>query len=356
MSTIKWNPIIEGEELSANRITEVAGAISSEVNNLSAESVSNRGISVDSFSSGLGVAEFKEEVETTTLSLFNKGAGRIGATWPGNPFSGEAEDNRDFKYADNLGSTDVPPAQDQLRRMSVDSNGWRFLQEIRLDTPLDLKSDNSNAALVLSEVHCTKLYSKDENSKAWNSQSPPGGFVVPTKYEGAYDPTPHVLFFTVVCATILDSDDKEYDIPLPNTVRFIDGDTNTNTSSDSDSAWIADSALVGGGQKCVALGIVRKNMPTRTLVTYKDVNSASFNSTDGTPVGGGRLASKSTLSTSAKRIIGFKSFGCIKYCSGLYYHGKKTSAFAEVRDRVLSVLVLNGEHVSTDSDSTPTYP
>tara|TARA_R100001129_G_scaffold24902_2_gene16215 strand:+ start:2877 stop:3896 length:1020 start_codon:yes stop_codon:yes gene_type:complete len=333
MSTIKWNPILAGEEISGNKISEVASDIASTLNSISSENVADRAFGIDSFAPG--------HTEVQQKQRYDPGPHRFDEQlngWRGNPSSNEEEDCRDPKWSvRDTSSADPPPQRDQITTYTADKNGWKLINQISFDTHIDLMGDNSNSILVMAEAHCTELHIQEKVKPASQSS-------VKTKTAA----TPHALFFTILCANIRDSDNKIYAIPLPSTLRFIDGDTNTNNSADSNSGWISEVGIGARGRNVTGLRDVRKNMPVRTLVTFDDVNSMCF--LGDTPVGAARRVPWLATPNHKKRIEGFTLYGSVKTGSGHSYYGPRSDrAFATVRESLVSAIYLDSRNKTRNS-------
>ncbi|QDP58799.1 MAG: hypothetical protein Unbinned80contig1000_8 [Prokaryotic dsDNA virus sp.] len=343
MAKIEWSPLIDGEEIYANRLTDIGQKIRKSLNSPSAQdNIADRAFGSSSCNTSTVSLTASNYIKSTT-ALSTQNGGTSGDLWPGNVSSSEETRNRDPLWQKNTGATFIPSAGDQITTRGTSKFGWRFLVEAQFPAQIDLLGDDSNGILVMSEAYVTELYSSLKTQKGILNAD-----------------TPHTLLFLVLVAIVIDAETGERTkIPLPSTVRFIDSDTNTNNSASTSSPWVT---TAGGGatlpyaRVCKILTNVRKNMPIRSFVTYSDINCAAFKGTS--PVSSSRFAVKSKGKDFKKRIDAFQLFACLKTCSGKW-HARGTGAYdgvASIREKSLDAIYFSSVHADSSSELTLNYP
>ena len=312
---IKWNPILEGEELHADRVQDIGQAVVDQINAVGSNQIAESGLNWENFQSDAVVIQWNQNIETGTRTLSGSTFGATGPVWMGNPFTNEVDDARDPEW--DLSTT---PTGDQL---TIGSPGWQRIHNLTLDSAADLKSDNSNSLLVLGESYA---------------------FLLSNLAEDTTDPTPHHLLFTVVVVKVTNNADTEVLVPLPTTLRWVGADTNTNNSLPTASSWVATGyGATGSGSYPSQKNWIRKNMPFRTLITYGDIHAKTF---DGS-------AEDSTDNDDIKRVLGVYIYACLKNCSKTW-RGFGTKA--EIRERVLTAIEFRAKVASLTKETAISYP
>ena len=314
---VKWDPILEGEELHADRVEDIGQAVVNQINSIGANQISESGLNWENFESNAVVIQWKQNIQTDYRTLQGMVIPSIsGTTWMGNPLTNELAPMRDPAW--DLSTT---PTGDQLTISPP--VGWERVHNLTLDSDIDLESDNGNGLLVLGE------------SYAYTIANPAGT---------TDQPNPHHILFTIIVVKVMDGSGNPLFVPIPTTLRWVGGDTNTNNSTWTDSPWVASGyGTTGSGHYCSQKNWVRKNMPVRTLITYDDVHAQTHagNSEDSTDV------------DDFKRIRAVYIYACVKNCSRSAPAG---GTQAQIRERVLTAIEFRAKVASRTKATAISYP
>ena len=348
---IDYDPVLEGETRTAESLKVRANKIVTELNDLDSENVREGGLHRDNFASNTFMKQsFKHYSGTTTTTV---------GEFPGEPGSSGVSAG----YLDPTWSTVTSATGDQID-IAGGLMQWTELQSIDFTdgggTNIDLKSDNSNGILVLTEQYLYTLARKDGRSKL-SPQWTYIGFIV--------------IVVDVEVEVTSGGATTNSKVPISKTVRFCDADTNNctedttwNTQTDADDfghhATAGPRSLIGGSggngdsYETAQKKWVRKNMPIRALITYHDINQIPFTYS---------ASARSKIDNTAglfKRVTGVRVYGSVKWTAGGVASGSAVPAvsgsphspMAEFVNRSLDVMEFNAVIATDNNRSAGSYP